>query len=201
MAMSNRSVESITVRCSSEKTRKVDDCYANGYAAGVAAAAAPLPAPRQARTRFFGPPTDRFRLAVQEAKIGPRQRHSARHARDDRQVHHRPEIAGAALTVRMILAVVLLATLFPSGRARPSVPADGMAASVRQWDGRLRGRGPGGQVRQSQSRRRIAVAGRSAAAFQARIMARTLPRHRPQTVPAPQDSPTLRVVVAPASIA
>jgi hypothetical protein len=32
-------------------------------------------------------------------------------------------------------------------------------------------------------------------------MARTFLRHHPQTVPAPQDSPTFRVVVAPASIA
>jgi hypothetical protein len=58
--MSNRSVESITVRCSSEKTRKVDDCHANGYAAGLAvAAAAPLPAhpDKPVRGSLAVPPT------------------------------------------------------------------------------------------------------------------------------------------------
>jgi hypothetical protein len=33
------------------------------------------------------------------------------------------------------------------------------------------------------------------------MMEKMLLRHRPQTVPAPQDSPTFRPVVAPASIA
>ncbi len=43
-------------------------------------------------------PTDRFRAAVQEAKIGPGQRHSACLGADHRQVHHRPAAARTALT-------------------------------------------------------------------------------------------------------
>src|ERR1700741_1578230 len=104
--MSNRSMESITVRCSSEKTREVDGCYANGHAAGLAvAAAAPLPAPRQAGTRFFGPHRP-VSLGGAGRENRPRQRHSACRAGDDRQLHHLPEIAGAVLTVRMILPVM-----------------------------------------------------------------------------------------------
>jgi hypothetical protein len=68
--------------------------------------------------------------------------------------------------------------------------------------GAARGGARRGGYGHSQSRRRIALTGHSAVApFRALIMARTFLRHRPQTMPAPQDSPTFRVVVAPASIA
>ena len=41
--------------------------------------------------------TDRFRAAVQEAKVGPGQRHSTCHGGDHPQVHHRPSAAPPAV--------------------------------------------------------------------------------------------------------